>query len=66
MNKKVLISIRFIILSLFVIFTNCNTPKKNPTAFKGEIDLRDWSFKKDGVIKLNIVLKRLLAKYGEI
>jgi len=41
------------ILILAFFFFSCSISKEPPTAENGVLDLKDWSFKSDGTIKLN-------------
>ena len=51
----------FLLLSL--LFFSCSTSKKPPLAENGVIDLKDWSFKSDGTLKLNGVWNLFWQEY---
>lgn len=49
-EEKMSIVLRFLFL---ITFLSCSTAKTQPVAINGIIDLRDWSFQKDGILRLN-------------
>lgn len=56
-NKVKLVSLFLIAFIILLIITkgtiNFNSKKEQPIADKGVLDLRNWDFKKDGIVKLN-------------